>query len=61
MNTLIASKNSTGTAASAVERSDWDTLSRLMPFVWRYKWRALSVLVLLVLAKIATVSVPLLL
>ena len=61
MNTLIASKNSAGTVASTVERSDWDTLSRLMPFVWRYKWRALSVLVLLVMAKIATVSVPLLL
>ncbi len=59
MNTLIASKKSAGHVAN--ERSDWDTLSRLMPFVWRYKWRALSVLALLVMAKIATVSVPLLL
>lgn len=61
MNTLVVSQKSATQVATIQERSDWDTLSRLMPFVWRYKWRALSVLALLVMAKIATVSVPLLL
>ena len=61
MNTTVAPQKSAYPTKSSQPRSDWDTLNRLMPFVWRYKWRALAVLVLLILAKIATVSVPLLL
>ena len=35
------------------------TLAQLAPYLWRYKWRVLAALACLVLAKVATVSVPL--
>ena len=35
------------------------TLAQLTPYLWRYKWRVLAALACLVLAKVATVSVPL--
>ena len=41
--------------------SDWKTLSRLLPYLWQYKWRVLIALSLMVCAKLANVSVPLLL
>ena len=34
-------------------------LAQLAPYLWRYKWRVLAALACLVLAKVATVSVPL--
>jgi ATP-binding cassette subfamily B protein len=40
---------------------DWQTLSRLLPYLWQYKWRVLVALGLMVCAKLANVSVPLLL
>ena len=40
---------------------DWQTLSRLLPYLWQYKWRVLIALALMVGAKLANVSVPLLL
>ncbi len=40
---------------------DWQTLSRLLPYLWQYKWRVLVALALMVGAKLANVSVPLLL
>jgi ATP-binding cassette subfamily B protein len=40
---------------------DWKTLSRLMPYLWQYKWRVGIALSLMVFAKLANVSVPLLL
>jgi ABC-type transport system involved in Fe-S cluster assembly fused permease/ATPase subunit len=40
---------------------DWKTLSRLLPYLWQYKWRVLMALSLMVGAKLANVSVPLLL
>ena len=40
---------------------DWQTLSRLLPYLWQYKWRVVIALVLMVGAKLANVSVPLLL
>jgi ATP-binding cassette, subfamily B, heavy metal transporter len=40
---------------------DWQTLSRLLPYLWQYKWRVLTALALMVGAKLANVSVPLLL
>jgi len=43
------------------DRSDWATLRRLFPYLWRYKWRVMAALTFMVGAKVANVSVPLLL
>ena len=43
------------------QRSDWATLSRLFPYLWEYKWRVIAALAFMVGAKVANVSVPLLL
>ena len=42
-------------------RSDRDTLARLWPYLWAYKWRVMLALGFMVGAKVANVSVPLLL
>lgn len=42
-------------------RSDWGTLSRLLPYFWQYRWRVALAMGFLVGAKVANVSVPLLL
>ena len=42
-------------------RSDWQTLSRLLPYLWEYKWRVAAALTFMVGAKMANVGVPLLL
>ncbi len=42
-------------------RHDLSNIKRIIPFLWAYKGRVLIALVFLVLAKIATVSVPLIL
>ncbi|HEX5389253.1 MAG TPA: ABC transporter ATP-binding protein/permease [Burkholderiaceae bacterium] len=42
-------------------RSDWATLQRLLPYLWRYKWRVILALSFMVGAKAANVGVPLLL
>ena len=46
---------------AAVRSGDWQTLSRLLPYLWQYKWRVVIALSLMVGAKLANVSVPLLL
>ncbi len=52
----------TGTAFGPVgPRSDWATLKRLFPYLWQYKWRVMAALVFMIGAKLANVSVPLLL
>ncbi len=43
------------------KRTDWATLKRLFPYLWQYKWRVVIALALMVGAKLANVSVPLLL
>jgi ATP-binding cassette subfamily B protein len=43
------------------EKSDWDTLKRLFPYLWVYKWRVMAALAFMVGAKFANVGVPLLL
>ncbi len=48
-------------ASSAQPRSDWSTLKRLFPYLWTYKWRVMVALGFVVGAKLANVSVPLLL
>ena len=49
------------TKVAAPERSDTDTLKRLFPYLWEYKWRVIAALSFMVGAKMANVSVPLLL
>jgi ATP-binding cassette, subfamily B, heavy metal transporter len=49
------------TDAKAPARSDWDTLKRLFPYLWDYKWRVLAALAFMVGAKLGNVGVPLLL
>jgi ATP-binding cassette, subfamily B, heavy metal transporter len=51
------------TAAGTVPpaRSDWGTLAKLLPYLWQYRWRVGTALLFLVAAKVANVSVPVLL
>ena len=51
------------TDAVAVPRAhtDWDTLGKLLPYLWQYRWRVGIALAFLIGAKLANVSVPLLL
>ncbi len=42
-------------------RSDLDTLKRLFPYLWDYKWRVMAALSFMIAAKVANVGVPLLL
>src|SRR5215207_4020047 len=44
-----------------VDRNDWKALKTLLPYLWAYKGRVLFALACLVAAKLATVSVPILL
>ena len=45
----------------SLNRNDWGTIRSLLPYLWEFKKRVLLALVLLVLAKLASVAVPLLL
>ncbi|MGQ2923784.1 MAG: ABCB family ABC transporter ATP-binding protein/permease [Hydrogenophaga sp.] len=56
---LPASPGAPGT--SPTPRSDWATLQRLLPYLWHYKVRVVLALGFMVAAKMANVSVPLLL
>ncbi len=47
--------------SGAAKRSDWGTLKRLGPYIWQWRWRVLIALSFLVGAKLANVSVPLVL
>jgi ATP-binding cassette subfamily B protein len=47
--------------AARADRKDWQTLKTLLPYLWAYKGRVLFALSCLVAAKLATVSVPILL
>ena len=42
-------------------RSDWGTLAKLLPYLWRYRWRVGIALAFLIGAKVANIGVPLLL
>ncbi len=52
---------SAGPAPTAETRSDWGVLRRLLPYLWRYRWRVAAALAFMVVAKLANVGVPLLL
>jgi ABC-type transport system involved in Fe-S cluster assembly fused permease/ATPase subunit len=60
-----SSSSSSSSQSSAVSRprhrSDWQTLSSLLPYLWAYRWRVLLAIACLVAAKVATVGVPVLL
>ncbi|MEY2678236.1 MAG: hypothetical protein RLZ00_928 [Pseudomonadota bacterium] len=45
----------------SVQRPDSETLKRLFPYLWQYKWRVAAALTFMVGAKVANVGVPLLL
>ena len=46
---------------SATTRNNWKTIAALLPYLWEFKVRVVLALSLLVLAKLANVSVPLVL
>ena len=50
-----------GVAVPVPARSDWDTLKRLFPYLWDYKWRVMAALSFVLAAKLANVGIPLLL
>jgi len=56
-----SSSEPTPSASAAQQRPDTETLKRLFPYLWQYKWRVLAALVFMVGAKLANVGVPLLL
>jgi ATP-binding cassette subfamily B protein len=53
--------NSPQPPANQATRNDWTTLKTLVPYLWAYKWRVSLALVFLVGAKVANVTVPLVL
>jgi ABC-type transport system involved in Fe-S cluster assembly fused permease/ATPase subunit len=53
--------NTAPAAQSPSTRSDWGTLQRLFPYLWRYRWRVGAALAFMVAAKLANVGVPVLL
>ena len=48
-------------ATAGVPRSDWQTLRKLLPYLWQYRWRVGLAVGFLLAAKVANVSVPVLL
>ncbi|MBY0368569.1 MAG: ABC transporter ATP-binding protein/permease [Roseateles sp.] len=46
---------------AAPPRGDWGTVGRLLPYLWRYRWRVGLALAFMVGAKLSNVGVPLLL
>jgi ATP-binding cassette subfamily B protein len=47
--------------SSPAPRTDGKTLQRLLPYLWAYKWRVILALGFMIGAKLANVSVPILL
>lgn len=43
------------------QRTDFKNLLKMFPYIWAYRWRVLIALACLVIAKVATVAVPLIL
>ncbi|WP_353139744.1 ABC transporter ATP-binding protein/permease [Limnohabitans sp.] len=55
------SSESTPAGQPHQQRPDSETIKRLFPYLWQYKWRVVAALSFMVGAKLANVSVPLLL
>ncbi|RJQ49106.1 MAG: ABC transporter ATP-binding protein/permease [Gammaproteobacteria bacterium] len=49
----------TTTASPAATRYEWQTIRTLIPYLWEFRSRVVFAMLLLVLAKLATVAVPL--
>ncbi|MFP5345090.1 MAG: ABC transporter transmembrane domain-containing protein, partial [Gammaproteobacteria bacterium] len=49
----------TTTASPAAARYEWQTIRTLIPYLWEFRSRVVFAMLLLVLAKLATVAVPL--
>ncbi len=47
--------------AGTAPQSDWRTLARLAPYLWRYRWRVGAALLMVTGAKLSNVGVPILL
>ena len=58
---LMTVPSTVAAAAPGAPRSDWGTLARLLPYLWRYRWRVGAALAFLLAAKAANVGVPVLL
>ena len=56
-----ATAPSASTSSAVPKHSDWGVLRRLLPYLWQYRWRVGAALLFMVAAKMANVSVPLLL
>ena len=50
-----------GPAESAPSRGGWRALTTLLPYLWAYRWRVAVAMSCLLLAKVATVALPLVL
>jgi ATP-binding cassette subfamily B protein len=50
---------SAGAPARRLTGSEWRALAVLVPYLWEYKWRVVSAIAFLVVAKLANVGVPL--
>jgi ATP-binding cassette, subfamily B, heavy metal transporter len=59
--TNVAPNSVANTPQPVAPRSDWNTLARLFPYLWHYKWRVMAALAFMIGAKVANVGVPLLL
>ena len=46
---------------SAKSRTDWATIGKLLPYLWRYRWRVSFALGFMLCAKLSNVGIPLLL
>ena len=46
---------------SAKSRTDWATIGKLLPYLWRYRWRVSFALGFMLFAKLSNVGIPLLL
>ena len=58
---VAAAPPASPSSTASPPRSDWSTLGRLLPYLWQYRWRVGIALAFMVAAKMANVSVPLLL
>ena len=56
-----SSPDEVSSADPSQARSDRETLRRLLPYLWQYKWRVVAALAFMVGAKLANVGVPILL
>ena len=61
MRALARSSAVDSSSDPASRRSDWNTLRKLLPYLWHYRWRVGAALAFMVAAKLANVGVPLLL